>query len=156
MLSPSQLATLNVEEARALRAAGRSYRQIGRLLGLSSGRLGHVRRTLKREKAAMTRLRSRAPDATDRDLPVGQSILPPGLRKSLVAAGYRTLGDLADRLADPDRPGFQAVPGIGAHKAEQIRRLLDHYGLLPPVDDLRAAIALIFPDLGPSSPPDEA
>jgi len=146
MLSPSQLATLNLEEARSLRAAGWSYRRIGRKLGLSSGQLSGVRRALKREKAAVTRLRSRAPDATDRDLPVGQSVLPPGLRRTLVAAGYRTLGDLADRLADPDRPGLEAVPGIGTHRAALVTRLLDHYGLMPGVDDLPAAIAEIFPD----------
>ena len=91
MLSPSQQAHTNLEDARRLRADGQSYRQIGRRLGLSSGQLGHIRRALKREKAARTRLRSRAPDATDRDLPVAQSILPAGLRRGLVAAGYRTL-----------------------------------------------------------------
>lgn len=148
MLSPSQLATLNVEEARDLRAAGWSYRRIGKKLGLSSGQLSGVRRALKREKAAGTRLRSRAPDATDRDLPVAQSVLPPGLRRLLVAAGYRTLGDLADRLADPDRPGLEAMPGIGAHRAALVTRLLDHYGLRPEVDDLRAEVERIFPDFG--------
>lgn len=148
MLSPSQLATLNLEEARALRAAGWPYRRIGRKLGLSSGQLGAIRRALKREKAGATRLRSRAPDATDRDLPIGQSVLPPGLRRLLVAAGYRTLGDLADRLADPDRPGLEAMPGIGAHRAALVTRLLEHYGLLPEVNDLRAAVERLFPDFG--------
>ncbi|RYY27551.1 MAG: hypothetical protein EOP62_05985 [Sphingomonadales bacterium] len=148
MLSPSQLATFNLEEARALRAAGRSYRQIGRTLGLSSAQLGHIRRGLKREKAAGTRLRARMPGASDRELPVSQSILPPALRATLVRAGYRTLGDLADRLADPDRPGFEALPGIGTHRATLVRRLLDHYGLLPAVDDLKSAVELIFPEYG--------
>ena len=148
MLTPSQLATLNLEEARQLRAQGWPYRRIGRHLKISSGQLSHIRRTLKREKAAITRLRSRMPGATDRDLTVNGSILPPGLRKLLVAAGYRTLGDLADRLADPDRPGIETMPGIGAHRAELVKRLLDHYGLLPAVDDLRAAVAQIFPDFG--------
>jgi len=148
MLSPSQLATLNLEEARQLRAAGWPYRRIGRHLKISSGQLSSIRRALKREKAATTRLRSKSPDATDRDLSVGGSILPPGLRKILVAAGYRTLGDLADRMADPDRPGIDAMPGIGAHRAELVSRLLDHYGLLPAVDDLKGAVEAIFPDFG--------
>jgi len=148
MLSPSQLATLNLEEARTLRAAGHSYRQIGRRLKISSGQLSHIRRALKREKAAATRLRSRTPGASDRDLPVNGSVLPPGLRRILVAGGYRTLGDLADRLADPDRPGFEAMPGIGRHRAELVTRLLDHYGLVPAVDDLKAAVARVFPDFG--------
>lgn len=148
MLTPSQLATFNLEEARTLRAAGWPYRRIGRKLGISSGQLSAIRRALKREKAAVTRLRSRAPGASERDLPVGQSVLPKGLRALLVAAGYVTLGDLADRLADPDRPGLEAMPGIGAHRAALVRRLLDHYGLLPSVDDLPAAVAQIFPELG--------
>lgn len=148
MLSPSQLATLNLEEARALRAEGWPYRRIGRKLGISSGQLSAIRRALKREKAATTRLRGRTPDASERDLPVAQSVLPPGLRRVLVAAGYLTLGDLADRLTDPDRPGLEAIPGIGAHRADLVRRLLDHYGLLPGVDDLQAAVARVFPDFG--------
>ena len=150
MLSPSQLATLNLEEARQLRAAGWPYRRIGRHLKISSGQLGNIRRALKREKAAITRLRSRSPGAGDRDLPVGGSILPPGLRKLLIAAGCRTLGDLADRLADPDRPRLEAMPGIGPHRAELVNRLLGHYRLLPAVDDLKAAVAEIFPDFGDS------
>ncbi|MES2987740.1 MAG: hypothetical protein V4808_07530 [Pseudomonadota bacterium] len=144
MLSPSQIATLNLEEARALRAAGRTYRQIGRQLKLSSGQLSHIRRTLKREKGALTRLRRR-PDALDRDLPVGQSILPAGLRKLLIAAGHRTLGDLADAVLDPDR-GLRTLPGIGPHRLELIQRLLDQYDLLPGADDLQAAIEALFPD----------
>jgi hypothetical protein len=151
MLTASEQAALNLEEARTLRAAGCSYRQIGRRLGLSSGQLGHIRRALKREKAAGTRLRRRTPDATDRDLPVLQSILPPGLRKQLATSGYRTLGDLADRLGDPALPGLEAMPGIGPHKAALVKRLLDHYGLLPGTDDLRSAIEALFPDLADQS-----
>lgn len=147
MLSPSQQAMLNVEEARALRASGCSYRQIASQLGLSSAQLGHVRRTLSREKAGGTRLLRTTPNATDRDLPVSQSILPSGLRRQLTSAGYRTLGDLADRLCDPGRPGLEAMPGIGPHKAALVKRLLDHYGLLAGNDDLRNAIEQLFPDL---------
>jgi len=147
MLSRLQQAALNLEEARALRASGCTYRQIKRQLGLTPGQLGHVRRTLSREKAGSTRLRRTTPGATDRDLPVGRSALPAGLRKQLTAAGYRTLGDLADRLSDPDLPRLEALPGIGPHKAEQVRRLLEHYALLAGTDDLRSAVEALFPDL---------
>ena len=146
MLSPSQQATANIEEARALRAEGWSYRQIERRLGLSSAQLGHVRRALKREKAAATRLRRSAPEAGPRDLPVNQSILPAGLRRQLHAAGYRTLGALADRIADPELPGLQTMPGIGPHRAALVKRLLDSYDLLPGNDDLQAAIEQLFPE----------
>lgn len=147
MLSRSKQAVLNLEEARALRAAGRPYRQIGRALGLSSAQLCHIRRTLAREKAAGTRLLRTTPGATDRDLPVGQSALPRGLRKQLASSGYRTLGDLADRLSDPELPGLEAMPGIGPHRADLVKRLLDQYGLLAGTDDLRGAIEALFPDL---------
>ncbi|AQR74471.1 hypothetical protein [Sphingomonas sp. LM7] len=137
---------LNVEEARALRASGCTYRQIRRQLGLTTGQLGHVRRTLSREKAGGTRLLRTTPNATDRDLPVSRSVLPSGLRRQLTSSGYKTLGDLADRLSDPDLPGLQAMPGIGPHKAALVKRLLDHYGLLPGTDDLQGAIEALFPD----------
>jgi transposase-like protein len=151
MLSPSQQATLNVEEARALRASGCTYRQIARQLGLSSAQLGHVRRTLSREKAAGTRLLRTMPNATARDFPVNQSILPWGLRRQLTSAGYRTLGDVAERLRDPNLPGLEAMPGVGPHKAALVKRLLDHHGLLPGNDDLRGAIEKLFPDLADPS-----
>jgi hypothetical protein len=147
MLSMLEQATLNLEEARTLRASGCSYRQIRRRLGISAGQMGHIRRALSREKAATTRLLRRMPDATDRDLPVSQSVLPPGLRRQLAASGYRTLGDLADRLCDPDLPGLEAMPGIGRHKAALVKRLLDHYGLLPGNEDLQGEIEALFPDL---------
>ena len=150
MLSRLQQAALNLEEARVLRASGCTYRQIGRRLGLSSGQLGHIRRTLSREKAGGTRLRRTTPGATDRDLPVGRSALPAGLRKQLVPAGYRTLGDLADRLCDPELPGIEALPGIGPHKAALVKRLLDQYGLLPGTDDLRGEIERLFPEFADS------
>jgi hypothetical protein len=152
MLSRSQQAALNLEEARALRASGCTYRQIGRRLGLSSGQLGHVRRTLSREKAGSTQLRRTMPGATDRDLPVSRSALPAGLRKQLNAAGYRTLGDLADRLCDRDLPGLEAMPGIGPHRAALVKRLLETYDLLPGSEDLRSAVEALFPEL--ADPPD--
>jgi transposase-like protein len=146
MLSPSEQATLNLETARELRAAGLSYRQIARKIGLTTGQLATVRRALKREKGAQTRLRA-TPNATDRDLTIGRSVLPLGLRQRLKAAGLVTLGDVADRLADPDFPGLQTMAGIGPHRAERIRRLLDHYGLLPGSDDMQAEIEKLFPEL---------
>jgi len=151
MLSRSQQAVLNLEEARALRAAGCTYRQIKRQLGLSPAQVGHIRRTLSREKAGATRLLRTTPGATDRDLPIGRSILPPGLRKQLAAAGYRTLGDLADRLADPDLPGLETMPGIGPHKAALVKRLLKHYALLDGSDDLQSEVEALFPELAESN-----
>lgn len=138
---------MNLEEARNLRASGASYRQIRRQLELSAGQVGHIRRVLAREKAAGTRLRRSMPDATDRDLPVSQSVLPPGLRRQLAESGYRTLGDLADRLCHSGLPGLETISGIGPHKAALVRRLLDHYRLLPGKEDLRGAVEALFPDL---------
>jgi len=147
-MSQAEQASLNVEQARELRASGTSYREIGRRLGLTSHQLSHIRRTLKREKASRTRLRTASPQATDRDLPVSRSVLPAGLRQRLVASGYKTFGDLADRLADPDFPGLETVPGIGPHRARLVKRMLDHYGLLPGPNDLQAEIEKLFPELG--------
>lgn len=147
MPSQHEQVALTLETARALRAAGTSYREIGRQLGLTPSQLGHVRRTLKREKGGRTRLLNADPHATDRDLPVGRSVLPAGLRRSLVAAGLRTLGDLADRIEDPDRPGLEAMPGIGPYRARLIKRLLDQYGLLAGSSDLQADIERLFPEL---------
>jgi hypothetical protein len=147
-MSQAEQASLNVEQARDLRASGTSYREIGRRLGLTSNQLSHIRRTLKREKASRTRLRTTSPQATDRDLPVSRSVLPPGLRQRLAASGYKTLGDLADRLTDPDFPGLETMPGIGPHRARLVKRMLDHYGLLPGPSDLQAEIEKLFPELG--------
>lgn len=152
MLSKAGQAAANVEQARDLRAEGVSYREIGRRLQLSSAQLGHVRRTLKREKGARTRLRSTMPTATDRDLPVSRSVLPSGLRRSLSAAGYRTLGDLADRLADPDLPGLETLPGIGPHRARLVHAVLDHFGLRVGSSDLQAEIERLFPELRDAAP----
>lgn len=137
---------MNLEQARDMRSAGFSYREIARQLALTSSQLSHIRRTLKRQKASQTRLRSTKPDATDRDLPVSQSILPSGLRKHLVSLGYRTLGDLADRLADPDFPGLETMSGIGPHRAQLVKNVLDHFGLRSGSSDLQAAIEQLFPE----------
>jgi hypothetical protein len=150
-MSQAEQASLNVEQARDLRASGTSYREIGRRLGLTSNQLSHIRRTLKREKASRTRLRSTNPQATDRDLPISRSVLPTGLRQRLMSSGYKTLGDLADRLGDPDFPGLETMPGIGPHRARLVKRMLDHYGLLPGPSDLQAEIEKLFPELGGSA-----
>lgn len=146
MPSQAERVALNLEQARELRAAGAAYREVGRKLGLTSSQLGHIRRTLKREKAGRTRLRSARPDATDRDLPVNQSALPAGLRRRLTAGGFRTLGDLADRLADPELPGLQTLAGIGPHRARLVGGLLAQLGLLSGAGDLQAEIERLFPD----------
>lgn len=149
MLSQAAQASLNLEQARDLRARGRSYREIRRELGITAHQLGHIRRALKREKASRTRLANVTPHATERDLPVRQSVLPSGLRQLLIASGYRTLGDLHDRVADPDLPGLEAIPGIGPHRARLVTQMLDHFGLLPGPADLRAAVEHLFPEFGP-------
>lgn len=147
MLSRSQIATLNLEESRGLRAAGCSYRQIKRQLRLTTAQIGLIRRTLSREKAGGTRLARTKPDATARDLSVGHSALPAGLRRQLIAAGYRTLGALADWVGEAGRPGLEAMPGIGPHRAALVKRLLDQYGLLAGSDDLQRAVEALFPEL---------
>ncbi|HEX7881888.1 MAG TPA: hypothetical protein VF499_04025 [Afipia sp.] len=149
MLSQAAQASLNLEQARDLRAQGRSYREIRRELGITTHQLGHIRRLLKREKASLTRLANGRPSATKRDLPVRQSVLPSGLRQLLIASGYRTLGDLSDRIADLDLPGLEAIAGIGPHRARLVTQLLDNHGLLPGPSDLRAAVERLFPEFGP-------
>jgi hypothetical protein len=86
------------------------------------------------------------PGATSRDLPVGQSGLPAGLRKTLTSSGYRTLGDLADRLSDRELPGLETLPGIGPHRMALVKRLLDYHGLLSGRSDLPAEIERLFPE----------
>lgn len=152
MFSRGEQAAANLETARVMRAEGRPYREIGRRLKLTSAQLGLIRRKLKLEKAGRTRLFRRDPQATDRDLSVGRSALPKGLRQTLATAGYRTLGDIADRLADRDRPGLETLPGIGPTRARMVERLLDGYGLLPGADDLKARIEELFPELGDEAP----
>lgn len=146
--SVSEQASLNLQDARELRAAGLTYRQVGRSLKLSGAQIRHIRKALSREKAARTVLGRGGVDVTERDLPVGRSVLPIGLRRILIAAGYRTLGDLSDILADPDFRGFAAIPGIGPHRARLIDRMLAHAGLSPEVEDLKASVRHIFPEFG--------
>jgi hypothetical protein len=152
MLSLPEQAAANLEAARDLRASGRSYREIRHMLALTAGQLGHIRRALKREKASGTRMRRASPQATDRDLPVAQSVLPSGLRKILTTSGYRTLGDLADRLDDPDLPGLETIPGIGPHRARLVRALLENFGLFSGPSDLQAAVEHLFPEFRAAEP----
>jgi hypothetical protein len=64
MLSIVAQAALNLEQARSMRAEERDYREIGKRLGLSSGQLCHIRKALRREKAARTRLHKTDPRAS--------------------------------------------------------------------------------------------
>lgn len=148
MLRRPEQAHLNLEQARDLRAAGISYHEIARRLALTSSQLRLIRRTLSRAKAAQTRLRSTTPMATDRDLPIARSVLPSGLREQLKKAGYRTLGDLVDSLADPQFQGLEMLSGIGPYRARLVQRLLDHFDLLPGPVDLQAAVEAFFPEFG--------
>jgi transcriptional regulator with XRE-family HTH domain len=152
MLSPSEQAHLNLDQARDMRADGISYREIARALGLTSSQLSHIRRALKRAKASQTKLRRADPAATDRDLLLSQSVLPPGLRQTLKASGLITLGDVAARIADPELPGLEALPGVGPHRAQLVKGLLDHHGLLPGPEDLRSAVKALFPEFGDAGP----
>ncbi|TPG49076.1 hypothetical protein [Sphingomonas glacialis] len=147
MLSQLEQVSVNLAAARALRAEGVAYREIGRRLGLTTSQLGHIRRTLKREKAGQTRLQTTMPGATARDLSVGRSALPAGLRRILMTAGYRTLGALADRVADVDQPGLESMPGLGPFRMGLIRAVLDQFGLNAGPSDLQAEVEKLFPDL---------
>lgn len=147
MLCQLEQVSVNLAAARTLREDGVAYREIGRRLGLTTSQLGHIRRTLKREKAGQTRLRTTMPGATARDLPVARSALPAGLRHILTRAGYRTLGALADRIADPDQRGLESMPGLGPFRIGLIRTLLDQFGLSDGPVDLRAEVEKLFPEL---------
>lgn len=147
MISIAQQARANLEQARELRAVGRTYRQIRRQLGLTSSQICRIRRTLKREKAALTRLRLARPKATPRELTVGACDLPPALRRLLAAADFKTLGDVADRMADPELPRLETMPGIGPARATMIRAMLERLALLEGPPDLRAEVEAIFPEL---------
>lgn len=152
MGSQSDQVAANVAAARTLRGTGLTYGQIGHRLGLTVSQLGTVKRLLKREKAGRTRLRNAKRGAEDRDLYVGYSPLPKGLRQALTKAGYRTLGDLAERINDPDRPALDTLPGIGPHRARLVRAMLDGFGLLEGNADLQAAVEALFPEFAPESP----
>lgn len=153
MLSALDLAQDNLDEARRLRAAGIAYRVIARRLRLSPSQTAHIKRNLKREKAARTRLRNARPDADDRGLPVSQAALPPELRQLLQKAGYVTLGDIAESLSDPDRPPLRTLLGIGPHRERRVQSLLDQLGMLPErPSDLRSQIEQLFPEFSDAHP----
>ncbi|MGY2732504.1 hypothetical protein [Sphingomonas sp. UYP23] len=146
MLSQLEQVSVNLAAARALRAEGVPYREIGRRLRLTTSQLGHIRRTLKREKAGQTRLQTTMPGATARDLPIGRSALPAGLRRILMSAGYRTLGAVAARVADGDQPGLESMAGIGPFRIRLIRALLDQFDLNAGPGDLQAEVEKLFPE----------
>lgn len=147
MLNKLQQARINLNATRRLRAAGHTYWQIKRELRLTSAQLRRIRRELGREKGAITRLRKRLPKAGPRDFSVNAASLPRDLRTRLIGAGYRTLGDLADRIADPDLPRLETIAGIGPSRAELVHDLLDYYGLRAGSDDLQSEIEALFPEL---------
>lgn len=147
MPSPLEQVSANLAAARALRAEAVPYREIGRRLGLTTSQLGHIRRTLKREKGGRTRLLTTMPGATARDLLVSRSALPAGLRRILLDAGFRTLGDLADRIADADQPPLESLPRLGPIRVRIIRNLLDEFALRAGSSDLQAEIEMLFPEL---------
>ncbi len=147
VISIAQQARANLDRARELRAAGRTYRQIRRQLGLTSSQICRIRRTLKREKAGLTRLSLADPKATPHELSVGACDLPPALRRLLAAAGFKTLGDIAERLNDPALPGLEAMPGIGPGRATMVREMLERLELLEGPKDLQARVEAVFPEL---------
>ncbi len=148
MLSQSERAVWNVEEARRLRGSGASYGQIRKMLGIGSRQLCRIRGRLRQEKAGYTIRRSQMPGATNRDLPISCSVLPARLRKSLTANGlYHTLGDLADQLADPCFPGLEILPGIGPYRSASVMRLLDQLGVRSTAANLELDVEMIFPGL---------
>jgi hypothetical protein len=148
MLSKAEQANLNLSSARELRSQGCSYRDIRRQLAITPSQISHIKRALKREKAARTRLMNRAPNATYREIPVRQTALPAGLRDRLATAGLSTLGEIADRLDDLGFAGLQGITGIGPHKARHVIALLDHYELRAGSDQLQAAVEQLFPEFG--------
>ncbi len=138
----------NIEQARSMRASGLSYRAIRVELGVGASQLRNIRRGLRREKAGYSILKLRAADASNRDLPVKCSVLPAGLRKALLTSKIcHTLGDLADRLADPKFPGLETLPGIGPHRSALVKRLLNELCVRPACFDLRDEVELTFPEL---------
>jgi hypothetical protein len=147
MLSKADQAASNLDHARDLRANGLSYRDIRRQLAISPAQLAHIRRALKREKSARTRMLNQNPLATARDIPLRQTALPLGLRTSLVAAGVTTLGHLSDKLADEPFSGLLSIPGIGPHKARLVLALLERHDLASPSGDLQRMVEHLFPDL---------
>lgn len=139
---------VNLLRARELRDQGHSYRQIRRALRLSRGQASHIKRTLVRQLREANRLRRLTADGSAREVPVRSSGLPPSLRARLVGAGYLTLGDIADAIGDPDRPGPASVAGIGPVAVRRIHDLLASVGLhAAGGDDLQATVEALFPEL---------
>jgi hypothetical protein len=135
-------------QARALRDAGRSYRQIRRALALTRGQGAWLKKRLIRERRLAGQLQRQLDAAPAAALPVRRSGLPPQLRARLIGAGYQTLGDIADAIADPDRPGPAAVGGIGPVALARIAALLASVGLGTAAGgDLQASVEALFPEM---------
>lgn len=141
-------AVLNTNEARRLRASGFSYCQIKLELGIGSRQLCRIRAKLRREKAVSTVRCLTVPCATNRDLPISCSALPPKVRKILTSGGvYHTLGDLADRLTDRRFKGLEGMPGIGPYRAALVSGLLDRLDVRSLASELKSDVELVFPGL---------
>lgn len=139
---------VNLAHARALRDEGRSYRQIRRALALTRGQGAWLKKRLVRERRLAGQLQRELAVAPAAALPVRRSGLPPQLRARLIGAGYQTLGDIADAIADPDRPGPAAVSGIGPVALARITALLASVGLGTAADgDLQASVEALFPEM---------
>lgn len=139
---------INLAQARALRDEGRSYRQIRRVLALTRGQGAWLKKRLVRERRLAGQLQRQLGEAPAADLPVRRSGLPPQLRARLIGAGYHTLGDIADAIADPDRAGPAAVSGIGPVALARIAALLASVGLgTAPGTDLQASVEALFPEM---------
>lgn len=139
---------VNLAQARALRDEGRSYRQIRRALALTRGQGAWLKKRLVRERRLARQLQRELDAAPAAALPVRRSGLPPQLRARLIGAGYHTLGDIADAIADPDRPGPAAISGIGRVALSRITALLASVGLgTAPGGDLEASVAALFPEM---------
>ena len=138
----------NLLRARELRDEGQSYRQIRRALRLSRGQASHIKRTLVRQLREANRLRRLMANGSARDVPVRSSGLPASLRLRLIGAGYVTLGDIADAIGDPDRPGPASISGIGPVAVQRIHDLLASVGLhAAGGEDLQATVEALFPEL---------
>lgn len=139
---------VNLALARELRERGRSHRQIRRALALTRGQGAWLKKRLIRERRLATQLQRLLGDAPAAELPVRRSGLPPVLRARLIGAGYVTLGDIADAIADPDRSGPSSVPGIGPVALARIAALLASVGLgTAEGGDLQSSVEALFPEM---------
>ena len=139
---------VNLALARELRDGGRSYRQIRRALALTRGQGAWLKKRLIRERRMATQLQRLLGETPAAELPVRRSGLPPQLRARLIGAGYATLGDIAEAIADPDRPGPASVSGIGPVALARVTALLASVGLGTAAGgDLQSSVEALFPEM---------